>query len=186
MMNAAYNVILVIASDRFQQIEYADSKKVIENAGIKVTTASDKPGGAIAKDKSTALVDIVLDDIDMANYDGLFFIGGSGALQCLDIPQSYSLISQARRLYKAYGAICIATRILAKAGALKGIHCTGWNGDNALSTILQGYGAIFDDKSMVTDQLVVTARGPKEAMLFGEGIVRVITEKAFGYRPNHS
>lgn len=183
-MNEAYKVILVIASDGFQQIEYNDAKKVIENAGIKVITASDKPGGAVAKDKSTAVVDLVLDDIDMANFDGIFFIGGPGALQYLDVPQCYSLISQARELYKAYGAICIATRILAKAGALKGLRCTGWNGDNALPTILQGYGAIFDDKPMITDGLVVTARGPKEAVLFGEGIVRVITKKAFGYQPN--
>lgn len=182
-MNDAYKVILVIASDGFQHIEYGDTKKVVESAGIKVVTASDKPGGAVAKDKSTAVVDIILQDINMADFDGIFFIGGPGALQCLDIPASYSLISQARQLYKAYGAICISTRILAKAGALKGIRCTGWNGDNALPTILQGYGAIFDDKPMITEGLIVTARGPAEAVLFGEGIVRVITKKAWGYQP---
>lgn len=177
-MEQGYIVVLVIASDGFQPIEYANAKKVVEKEGITVVTASDKAASAMAKDRTVVPVDLSLQEVDLMAYDGIFFIGGPGALPCLDIPESYRLISQARTLHKPYGAICISTRILAKAGALKGVRCTGWNGDNALPIILKEHGALFDDKPMITEGLVVTARDPQAAHLFGEGLVRVLTKKA--------
>ena len=41
-MNAS--VVIIIASDGYQPIEYATPKKILEQAGFMVTVASDKPG----------------------------------------------------------------------------------------------------------------------------------------------
>lgn len=173
-------VLFIIASDGFQPIEYGVPKKILEQQGIQVITASDKPGGAVASDKSTALVDITLDQINATDYDGIFFIGGPGAMEHLDNPTSYHIACEARKHTIPYGAICISTRILAKAYALEGKKATGWDDDNALKTILVGNSAIYDKKDIVTDGLVVTATGPKTAELFADGILRVLTKKALG------
>jgi len=171
-------IIFVIASDGFQQIEYHVPKRIVEKAGVKVITASDVDGGALAKDGSTAPVDLTLDQINIRDYDGIFFIGGPGALEHLDKPRSVELVCEAKKLHIPFGAICISVRILAKAGVLKGVKATGWDDDNALRTILEGYGAIYEeDKDIVTDGLIVTARGPASAEQFGQGIVRVLNKE---------
>ncbi|MBI2775385.1 DJ-1/PfpI family protein [Candidatus Dependentiae bacterium] len=171
-------VVLIIASEGFQPIEYLETKKQLEAQGVKVLTASDRAGGAIATDNSTAPVDTTIDQLDGNQYDGIFLIGGSGALECLDNSTTAHLITQAKHSDAPYGAICISTRILAKAGALTGKKATGWNGDNALGVIYKLHGVDYqEEKKIVTDGLIVTAAGPEDAKDFAQGIIRVLTKK---------
>lgn len=173
---AGKKVLLVVASDGYQQKEYLEPKKILEENNVIVVTASDKAGGAVAKDLTTTPVDVTLDAITITDYAGIFFIGGSGAMKCLDNSQSYHLLSQAKKHNIPYGAICISSRILAKAHALEGKRATGWNGDNALPTLLTGYKATYVEKDFVIDGTVVTAVGPQAARDFGLAIVEVVTE----------
>lgn len=170
-------VLFIIASDGFQAIEYGTPKAILESNGITILTASDKKGGAVANNKSTVPVDISLDEVNTQDYDGIFFIGGPGAMDYLDNSLSYHIAAQAKKHKIPYGAICIAVRILAKAQALQGKKATGWNDDNALNTILEANGAIYTPHDIVTDGLVVTAVGPKAAEQFADGIMRVLTKK---------
>lgn len=170
-------IVLVIASEGYQSREYTVPKEILRKEGAIIITASDRPGGAIAKDESTTLVDITLEEIKPTNYDGIFFIGGPGAMDCLDNSLSYKIISDAKKHNVPYGAICISTRILAKAYGLQDKKATGWDGDGALETILRSFGAIYDKKPIATDGLVVTAEGPDAAEEFAQGIIRVITKK---------
>lgn len=171
-------IILVIASEGFQPIEYLITKKALEKVGVIVITASDKLGGAVATDRSTTPVDISIDQIRIQDYNGIFFIGGSGTLTCLDHSISYHILAQAKKYHIPYGAICIATRILAKADVLNGKKATGWNGDNALDVIFKLNHVLYQqDKDIVTDGLVVTATGPHVAQEFAQGIIRVLTKK---------
>jgi len=171
-------VLFVIASEGYQQVEYNVPKKILQGTGIIVVTASDKPGGAVAKDKSTTIVDIPLDKVNIKDYAGIFLIGGPGALEHLDIPVTHKLVYEAKNLGIPYGAICISVRILAKAGVLQGKKATGWDADKALRGILEGFGATYEEgKGMVTDGLVVTAVGPAVAEQFAQGIRRVLTKE---------
>lgn len=175
-------VVFIVASNGFQPIEYRLPKKILEEYGINVLTASNKPGGAIASDGTTAPVDLILENLDVKKYDGVFFIGGPGAMEHLDNSLSYRIANEAKNNSVAYGAICVAPRILAKALALEGLRATGWNDDLALETILRGNKAIYDPKGIVTDELVVTATGPETAQDFAEGIIRVLTKRKYGYK----
>lgn len=170
-------VVFIVASDGYQSIEYNTPKEILKTRGIRVFTASDRAGGAVANDKSTTVVDIIIEKLRVQDYDGIFFIGGPGAMEHLDNSISYRIASEAKKHGIPYGAICISTRILAKANALQGVKATGWDDDNALETILKGNGAEYVKKDIVTDGLVVTATGPKTADLFAEGIIRVLTKK---------
>jgi deglycase len=174
-------VVFIVASDGYNAIEYNVPKEILEKTGIKVITACDRPGGAIADDKSTTPVDITIDKLNVPDYDGIFFIGGPGAMECLDNSISYHIASQAKKYNIPYGGICVAPRILAKAHMLKGKRATGWDGDNALRTIFEGNGVTYVDHDMVTDGYVVTAVGPKAADKFAEGIIRVLTEKMLSH-----
>lgn len=173
-------VVLVIASEAFQPIEYGVTKDVLEEAGVTVITASDRAGGAVATDNSVTPVDITVDQIKVSDYDGIFLIGGNGASEKLDTGTVYKIIDQAARRPMPYGAICIATRILAKADAMIGKQATGWNGDNALLAIYNAHDVKLIDKDVVIYGLLVTAVGPHSAEAFGKAIIRTLEKVALG------
>ena len=173
------SVLLIIASKGFQPIEYGVTRKALEDENIKVYTASDakdKLGNAISSDGSPVKVDYIIDDVEIKDFDGIFIIGGSGAMEHLDNERTYRIIEETdRALNKVYGAICISTRILAHAGVLDGRHVTGWDDDVKLKGILDDYGAQYiAEVGVVVDRNIVTATGPTKAQEFGEAIVKVL------------
>ena len=169
-------VLLVVAQQGYQGDEYSGPKSALEAAGFTVVTASDQPGVATADDNSTTAIDITLDRIKVKEYEGIYFIGGSGAMEHLDSEQSYALIRAAMRLEIPIGAICISTRILAKAGALQGKLATGWDGDGAIGEIYKQHGAEYTGKDVTVDGIIVTAIGPRAAREFGAQIVSLLQD----------
>jgi len=167
-------VLLVIANEGYQQAEYGVTKKILVDAGILVETASDNAIPAIAQDGSTAAVNVTLENVNPDLYDGIFFIGGPGALEHLDNEASYRIIHHAAQNSIPLGAICIATRILAQADILGGRKATGWDGDGELAKIYQDFDVEYVRKNVVTDKNIITATGPQAAQEFGEQIVALV------------
>ncbi|HJM69112.1 MAG TPA: DJ-1/PfpI family protein [Candidatus Babeliales bacterium] len=167
-------VLLMIAGQEFQPIEYGHTKKVLEDNNIEVVTGSDASGQAYATDGSVAHVNVVIPEIDMDLFDGIFLIGGAGAMKYLDTGDMYNLLRKAEREGKAYGAICISPRILARAGVLTGKKATGWDEDEKLKELFQKHDVNYVQEPVVIDGKVITARGPKQAEEFGKAIVNVI------------
>lgn len=169
------NILLVIASNGYQQIEYSVPKKMLLDAGFNVITASDKSGVATAHNGSTTHVDITLDKVIVNDYAGIFFIGGPGAGEYLDNNTSYKIIQDAFYQHKPIGAICIAPRILANAGILDGKYATGWNEDGLLENIFTENNASYlPTESVVVDSHIITATGPSAAQEFGKRIIELL------------
>lgn len=167
-------VVLIIASNGYQPVEYGRTKETIEKAGIAVITASDALGIAISSGDKTAQVDMLVQKIDPEKYAGIFIIGGPGALEHLDNMSTHDVMRKAAQLSKPYGAICISPRILAKIGLLKGKKATGWDADQELSKIFGANGVTLVPNDVVVDGTVVTAAGPVAAQKFGEAIISVV------------
>ncbi len=171
------NVVLLVAHEGYQQIEYGVTREILASTtNVTVLTASDEAGTAIAKDSSSSVVDLTVEQIKPTEIDGLFLIGGPGALQCLDTPQVHTLLEQLMALQKPYGAICISSRILAAAGVLGGKKATGWNEDHKLEGIYKKHGVTYVKEPVVIDGNVVTATGPEAAQSFAQAILKVIGE----------
>ena len=171
---AMKKVVLVISGTGFQQREYGNTKKELEAAGIKVVTTSDDPKEAIGSRRARQKIDIKLDQINPAEFAGIFVIGGPGALDHLDIPEVYKVLRKFFALNKPYGAICISPRILANAGVLENRNVTGWNGDNKLDNILGSVSAKYIKEDVVVDGKLITAFGPEAAKSFGNKILEVV------------
>ena len=170
----AKKVLLVVAQEGYQQVEYGESKDVLESAGIVVVVASTMSGAAIAKDGSSTTVDILLSDVKASDYDGVFFIGGPGALEYLDNEMSYRVIKDAAQAGIPFGAICVSTRILAKTGLLINKKATGWDGDGLLKALYREYNVDYVPEDIVVDGNIVTAVGPQAAKDFGKAIVKLV------------
>lgn len=167
-------VVFVVASEGYQPIEYSVPKKLLEQAGITVLTASNKLAPAIAKDGSTTVVDYLIKDIPIDTIDGVFIVGGPGAMEHLNNNSMYQVLKQAISQNKKIGAICISSRILAQSGILAGKQATGWNGDNELSGIFKQYNVHYKPQEVVRDENILTATGPDAAREYGEQIISMI------------
>lgn len=167
-------VLFIVAHDGYQQVEYNETKKILEEAGFTVVTASNLEGTATAKDGSTTPVNLTLDTVNVSNYDGIFFIGGPGTLEHLDTKESHDIIKRALNKHLPLGAICVATRILAKAGALTRKRATGWNGDNELEKFYEAYDVKYLPEPVVVEENIITATNPDAAKTFGQEIVALL------------
>lgn len=169
-------VALIVAFRDFRDKEYFLPKEILEGAGVKVITISNKEGIAIGADGGEAKVDLVLENLNVEDFDGIFFIGGPGALNNLDNETSYKIAREALEKGKLVGAICISPVILAKAGILKGKKATVWTSplDKSGEKILKENGAQFLKENVVVDGKIITASGPEAAKDFGEKIVEFL------------
>lgn len=164
--------LFIIAHEGFQPVEYKIPKDILFRAGVSVVTASDDGGTAVAAGTGEKVkVEKVLDEINTAEYDGVFFIGGPGALENLNNGKSHRIIRKAVEEGKFLGAICISPRLLAKAGVLRGKKVTGWDGDGKLGGILFSAGAEYVHEPVVADGKLITANGPQAAEEFGRRIL---------------
>lgn len=169
-------ILLLIAQKGFQSIEYADTKRELEAVGHVVLTGSAAEGTAVSHVGEEVHVDVALRDVKAADYDAIFAIGGPGALSSLDNGDTARIFIEAKAEgTMPYGAICIAPRILASAGVLRGIHATGWNNDGKLESIFSNTGTPYAHLPVVVDGRVVTADGPLSAKAFGKKINEVLS-----------
>lgn len=173
-------VLLIVASKGYQPVEFEDTKKALLDAGIPVLVASDHTGRAQAKavegyPESTS-VDHAIADVKPEAVAGVFIIGGPDALEFLDTDETHALLRAVAQKSMPYGAICIAPRIVARAGLLTGKKATGWDDDGELTALFAAHGVEYVRKPVFVDGNVITADGPRAAHSFGDAIVRAVSQ----------
>jgi protease I len=166
-------IAMIVAFRDFRDAEYFVPKEILEKAGAKVTTVSTKMGTAIGADGGDTQVNLLLEDLNPADFDAVVFIGGPGCLEHLDNDNSYRVAKETVRQDKVLGAICISPVILAKAGVLQKKKATVWSSpmDKSPVRILKEGGAIYEDEEVVADGKIVTANGPDAAEKFGQALI---------------
>jgi protease I len=169
--------VMVIAFKDFRDEEYFVPKEVLEDAGIEVKTASNQKGLARGADGGEIKVDLLVSEINPADFDAVVFIGGPGCLDNLDNENSYKIIKEMIAQGKVLASICISPVILAKAGVLQGKKATVWSSpmDRGPVKILEKNGADYQEESVVIDGKIVTGNGPSAAKEFGEAIKEFLT-----------
>ncbi len=166
--------VLIIAPVGYQDHEYGETKKVLEVAGVKVTTASKQTGTCTGKLGGSTTATVSLAELDVSDYDAVVFIGGPGAPIYNSDVQAHLTAQEAVNRKKVLAAICIAPRILAHAGVLEGKKATVWNGDGRQEKILKDNGALYTGDKVTIDGLLVTANGPEAATSFAQKIIKLL------------
>lgn len=164
------NVLLIIAKQGFQDVEYTGARKSLEAAGFAVVTASTEKGECTGKFGGKIAADIAMRDVSLSEYDRVAFIGGPGAAVLASDGDALKIAVETYRNAMPLGAICIAPTILAKAGVLDGKNATVWNEDGKQSPMLEEYGATYTGDDVTVDGLIVTANGPDAAEEFGKAL----------------
>jgi len=172
-------IAMIIAFRDFRDAEYFVPRDILEEAGAKIITVSTKLGTAIGADGGDVEVDILAQDLNPADFDGIVFIGGPGCLQYLDNENSYRIVKETVEQNKVLGSICISPMILAKAGVLSGKRATVWSSpmDRGPIRILEEGEAIYQADPVVVDGKLITGNGPAAAKEFGESLIEALTRK---------
>lgn len=169
------NIAIILASKNFRDEEYFLTKEVLEKQGNKVKAISNDKR-AIGRFGGEVIADTLINELKVDNFDAVVFIGGSGAIELLDNDVSYNICKECIKRDKILAAICISPVILAKSGVLRGKKATVWssNMDKSAISILQENGAIYDPKSVVIDENIITANGPDASEDFALSIDKIL------------
>lgn len=165
--------VMIIAFKDFQDEEYFVTKNILEEAGIEVKTASNRIGEATGSFGGETASDLLVKDINPANFSAVIFIGGGGCLDYLDNEDSYKVCRETISRNKILASICISPIILAKAGVLEGKKATVWSSplEQSPISVLEENRTIYDARSVVQDGKIITANGPPAAEEFGQAIL---------------
>jgi len=168
--------VFIIAFREFRDEEYFIPKEKLEAAGIEVITCSAEKGTAIGMLGGEADVTVALDELKVADYEAVIFVGGAGAKKYIEDTTAHRIAKEAIQHGRVLAAICIAPAILARAGVLKDKKATVWHDqmDRSAVKILEGAGAVFEDDPVVTDGSIITASGPDAAEEFGVALLKAL------------
>jgi len=165
-------IVMIIAQRMFEEAEFKYPKEIFDNEGADVTIASSTlsmaTGGSLR-----VKPDILIDDIKVKDFDAIVFIGGFGVTEYFENPQAHRIARQALEADKILAAICMAPRILANAGVLKGKKATCFPN---VKEDIKDKGAIVTGEMVERDGNIITGNGPGAATKFGETIASALSE----------
>ena len=115
----------------------------------------------------TLIADVLIDEIDVADYDALAIPGGFEEFQFYN--QSYSdrftsIIRQFNNRKKPIASICTGALPIGKSGALKGRKGTTYNQGGVRQKQLGEWGVSVQNEPIVVDQNIITSWNPSTAV----------------------
>ena len=162
--------IIIIAQDGYQDVEYAGTRKGLEDAGFDIVVASSSAGACTGKLGGTVQATIGMRDVDLDDVDRVAFIGGPGAEVYAKHPDALRIAHEAAGRNMPLGAICIAPLILANAGVLRWKKATVWDENGKQRDLIEAAGATYTGEAVTVDGLIVTGNGPEAAEEFGRAL----------------
>jgi len=166
-------VLMVVAPQNFRDEEYQKPRQVLEQAGFEVEVASKGVSEAGGMFGAKATVDKDISQVNVDDYSGVVFVGGTGAAVYFEDETALTLAKTAFEKGKVVGAICIAPSILANAGILTGKKATAFSSEQANLT---AKGAQYTAEAVTVEGKIITANGPQAAQEFGEKLFEVLGE----------
>ncbi len=166
--------LLIIAPHNFRDEEYANTRKELQKAGMKVTVASTTTNTITGMLGMKTRADTLVSKVNPLNYDIVAMPGGSGVKVYYDNQVVLGIFRKAYKAGKVIGAICLAPVVLGKAGLLKDRHATSWSGAKRM---IRALGAKVVNKHVVVDGRIVTGDGPWAAHEFGRTLANVLAKQ---------
>lgn len=166
-------VVMVIAFRDFRDEEFFKPFSALTDAGAEVRVASSQLGKAKGVLGKTVEVNALIGDIVVSQFDGVIFVGGTGAQEYFNSPVAHRLAQDAVLNKKVLGAICIAPATLANAGVLKGKKATCFS---SVKPVLGKAGALIQNEPVVRDGAIITADGPQAAGGFGATLIEALKD----------
>lgn len=149
-------VLLVIPHDRFRDEEYTSVHSILIGDGHSVSVGSSHHSQAQGHFGLLVNVDVELEYVTAADYDGIVFIGGRGVEEYFEDPDIIALIRSFDYEKKLIAALGMAVKVLSYAGVLAGKQVTC---DSSTIQEVQTSGGFFTGALVEEDGNIITGFG---------------------------
>ncbi len=177
---AGKKAALIIPSRDFSDEELTGTNRALEAAGVQTVLVSSRPGPIRGMLGNVVEADVLLNALQIDDYDAIVFIGGPGVQEYFDSALAKNIARDAAGKRKVVAAISAAPTILANAGALLGRRATAFASEREK---LQKAGAIFTTVPVEWDANIITCSGPAAAPLFGRAIAEALAARQYPVPP---
>ncbi|HON90874.1 MAG TPA: DJ-1/PfpI family protein [Sedimentisphaerales bacterium] len=165
--------LLVVPPRGFQDQELLETRRALELGGVQVAVTSTRVGPLVGMNGTVVQADLLVNQVNLDNFDAVVFIGGVGATEYVHTPMVQNLARQVSVRRKVLAAIGTAPTILAGAGVLRGVRVTAYLSEQ--ESIARA-GAFYTGNPAEKDGLIITATGPLAAPLFTKAILEGLGE----------
>ena len=168
--------VLVPLAQGCEELEAVTITDLLTRAGVEVVTAGLDAQPVKASRGITLVPDTTLDAVNADDFDMVVLPGGLLGADHLDAdPRVHAILKQLHQQGGYTAAICAAPKVLATAGLLNGRRATSYPGVLAGMTLPQV--EVLPD-AVVSDDQVITSRGPGTAMDFALSLIELLAGKA--------
>ncbi len=165
--------ILVLMAPGFEEIELTAPVDILRRLDIPVVLAGLKGRRVEGAHGLTMEADMLLVDVDAANFSGVVLPGGPASWTLRDTPAVLKLVREIHAAGKLVSAICAAPMALARAGVLEGRRATCYPAPEVEEVVRAAASELCTDAA-VTDGNIITGRGPGAALAFGYELGRYL------------
>jgi protease I len=174
--------VAILVADGFEQVELAEPRKALDQAGAKTEVVSPAQGQVKGWNHTQwgdkLPVDVPLQQAEPENYDALLLPGGVMSPDHLRMnPGAVRFVKSFVDAGKPIAAICHGPWTLIEAGAVRGRKMTSWP---SLQTDLKNAGANWVDQQVVHDGNLVTSRKPDDIPAFNKEMVGLFADQPVG------
>lgn len=172
--------VAMLLTDGFEEVEYTEPRKFLEQRGAKVELISPKSKGdqiqgfnhLTPHEKFT--VERNVEEADPEDYDVLVLPGGVANPDQLRLSQpAIDFIRNFGESGKPIAAICHGPWTLINAGLARGKRMTSWP---TLEADLRNAGANWVNEPVVVDANLITSRKPDDIPQFNDAIEKLVKE----------
>jgi protease I len=170
--------IAILVADGFEQAELEGPLEALTTALAEVSIVSPHSGqiqGMRHMEKGSSVkVDLMLDDADADDFDGLVIPGGLYNPDTLrSTPAAVEFVKKFAEAGKPIAAICHGPWVLIEAGVVDGRRLTSWP---AIQTDVRNAGGEWVDEEVVVDNGLVTSRKPDDIPAFNRKMIEEFAE----------
>ncbi|WP_308652416.1 DJ-1 family glyoxalase III [uncultured Anaerococcus sp.] len=181
--------ILELLADGNETIELLTVVDYLRRAGVEIDMVSTTGSKNLRTSHGVRYqADFLLEEINPADYDGVYIPGGtSGAESLRDNEKVIEIIKDFDKANKLIAAICAGPIVLDKAGVLANKKATSFP---TIKAELENVGEYIDDEIVVTDGNITTGRGAAVTNYLALRLVEIIkggeAKDAIKYGTQHS
>jgi protease I len=178
--------VAILVADGFEQSELVVPRTALEDEGAECEIVS--PAWPRVKAwrhgewGRILSVDVPLAGADARDYDALLLPGGVMNPDNLRLqPKAIAFIRAFVESGKPIAAICHGPWTLIDAGGVRGKTMTSWS---SLQADLRNAGAVWVDRDVVRDDMLVTSRKPDDLPAFDARMIEMFSEARVTPRPH--
>jgi protease I len=167
--------VIALVSEDFEDLELWYPTLRLQEAGVTVDFAAEKPGTYHGKYGVPCEVEKSFKDLSADDYDGILVPGGWAPDKLRRFPEVLDLVKKMNEQDKAIGEICHAGWVLASAEILEGRTVTSTPG---IKDDLRHAGATWVNEPVVVDGNIVSGRRPPDLPQYAKAFLDVLMQQA--------